>query len=144
MPHGYQKPQKAEVRAIIMRAIVEILRTYYQAYFKTEKFGVGVDQGLIIFAVVLGQAEDKLMTATDISNYLGIPRATVSRKLKLLGRRRALRTMRNGKRVCYLIENPNAPEMLRAVEKVIGIIRHSNRQLSKMVDVGIDRDSAKP
>ena len=144
MPHHVQKPQKAEVRAIIMRAIVEILRTYYQAYFKSENFGVGVDAGLIIFAVVLGQAEEKLMTATDISNYLGIPRATVSRKLKLLGRRRALRTMRNGKRVCYFVENPNAPEMLRAVEKVIGIIRQSNRQLSKMIDVGIDRDSAKP
>lgn len=143
MPYR-RKLQRQELRVVILRAMIEIVRTYYQANFKTDKFGSNIELGFVLFAVLIGQAENQLMTATDISSYLGMPRPTVARKLKQLGRLRPLRTKRDGKRVCYWIENPNTPEAMKAVDKVVRIIKRANRQLSKMVDTGMDHRVANP
>lgn len=143
MPYR-RKLQRQELRVVILRAMIDIVRAYYQAHFKTEKFGANIEIGFILFAITIGQAEGQLMSATDISNYLGMPRPTVTRKLKQLGRVRSLRTVRNGKRVCYWIENPNSPESMKAVDKIVRIIKRAGRQLSKLDDAGIDHRVANP
>lgn len=98
MPH-LENLERADTRAAILRCSIDIFRTYYRAYFNDDDFGANPEFGFILFAVAIGQAEQRLMSASDISSFIGLSRATVSRKLLLLKQQRRLCSMQDGKRV---------------------------------------------
>ena len=69
-------------RGLMARAMIEGLRTYCRAYFGSDNLGDRLPDVVIGLAIITGQAEEKLLTASDIAAYTGLPRATVVRRLQ--------------------------------------------------------------
>lgn len=76
-------------RGEVARSLVEILRAYSRLNFNSSAVGDTIEQSLIVSAIIIGQADGRLMTASDIAHYLGMPRPTVVRKLKRVAAVRA-------------------------------------------------------
>lgn len=68
-------PQVDFSRGEVARSLVEILRAYSRLNFNSSAVGDTIEQSLIVSAIIIGQADGKLMTASDIAAYLGIPAA---------------------------------------------------------------------
>lgn len=60
----------------LFRELVSSMPEWYQS--------AGAESYLVSSAVLIGQLEKRPMTASDIANYVGLPRTTVLRKLNLM------------------------------------------------------------
>lgn len=92
-----------EARGLVSKTLIEVLRALTMSIFDTPNLGERVEEILIVAAIVVGQAEGRLMCASDIANYVGLPRATVIRKLRTVDMARMLGKTRQGNRACYLL-----------------------------------------
>ena len=72
-------------RTIIYRMVIEILQrfdvAYKQYHGRGSSLGASLETYLIVAAVLIGEAENRLFTAHKLSSYLGLARGTVQRKL---------------------------------------------------------------
>jgi hypothetical protein len=134
-----QFPPVDASRGEVARSLVEILRAYSRINFNSFAVGDTIEQSLIVSAIIIGQAEGRLMTASDISNYLGMPRPTVVRKLLKVAAARDLRTMRCGNRVCYFLSDANDDRVLTALVPIMKSVKRLAAQLSKLDTGAIDQ-----
>ena len=76
--------QEAE-RAVIYRMVIEIVQrfdaAFKQYHGRGSSLGSSLETYLIVAAVLIGEAENRLFTAHKLSSYLGLARGTVQRKL---------------------------------------------------------------
>jgi hypothetical protein len=76
--------QEAE-RAIVYRMVIEIVQSFDAAFKqyhgRGSSLGSSLETYLIVAAVLIGEAENRLFTAHKLSSYLGLARGTVQRKL---------------------------------------------------------------
>ena len=82
--------------------------------------------------IIIGQSDGRLMSASDISSYLGLPRPTVIRRLNELKEYRTIGKKKNGRSVCYYLEDVNDPKIISAVEKVVAGLRNFCSELSRL------------
>lgn len=129
-------------RGEVARNLVEILRAYSRLNFNSSAVGDTIEQSLIVSAIIIGQADGRLMTASDIAHYLGMPRPTVVRKLKRVAAARQLRTVRDGNRVCYYLLDANDDRVLSALVPIMKSVKRLAAQLSKLDTDDIDRRRA--
>ena len=119
-------------RAIMFRAYVEFQRTAYKTHGLSERIGPRSLDFLVCTVIMIGQAEGKLMSATDIAGFTGTPRATILRRLADLAAEGWVGRAPRGKRVCYFLTKPNEPETVAYVEYWIKQIVEMGLKLSKM------------
>lgn len=112
--------------------MIELMRSYSQAYFGTDKFALYADEIIIGCSLIIGQSRGRPLSATDISEYIGMPRATVLRKLKSLEVEGMIATKRDGRRVEYILVAASDPEVVLHVRKIITKVRKAAITLSKM------------
>lgn len=130
-------------RGAVSRQIVRILRELGSLQFGTHNLGETVDESLISAAIVIGMAEGKPMTATDISHFLGYPRPTVIRKLERIAKFRRLRRKKIGARVCYLFEDLEDDRVIVVADRIMRMIASMCSQVSDLDSLDIDHGSAK-
>jgi len=83
-------PRRAE-RLSISRLLIELTKTFHKRTFvgshAGKAFGAEIDIVFVAACVAIGDFEDRPMSASDVSNYIDMPRTTVQRKLdQLVGR----------------------------------------------------------
>lgn len=123
---------RGEARGLVSKTLIEVLRALTMSIFDTPNLGDRVEEILIVAAIVVGQAEGRLMCASDIANYVGLPRATVIRKLRTVDMARMLGKAKQGNRACYYIKDPNNEKGLVHVRKAMFALKQCCEQLSKM------------
>lgn len=132
-------PQVDFSRGEVARTLVEILRAYSRVNFGSSAVGDTIEQSLIVSAIIIGQADGRLMTASDIAAYLGMPRPTVARKLARVASARQLGTVRDGNRVCYFLADANDDRVLTALVPIMRSVKLLAQQLSRLDTHDIDR-----
>lgn len=130
-------PQLAAQRVLIGYAIIDILRSYSLAHFGTDRIGENLEEILIGCSVLIGQAEGRPMSVTDVAEFLGMARATVDRKLKTAAAAGHLDAVRAGRRVQYFIKNHSDPQITGHILRIISRLQTVCHDLSKMDDSGV-------
>jgi CRP-like cAMP-binding protein len=79
-------------RLTIAHLLVGLAREVHQTFLKGtgRPFGAEIDIVFVAACVSIGDFEARPMSASDVSNYIEMPRATVQRKLSELIRRRVV------------------------------------------------------
>jgi CRP-like cAMP-binding protein len=83
-------PRRAE-RLVISRLLIELARVFHKRTFvgshAGKPFGSEIDIVFVAACVAIGDFENRPMSASDVSHYIDMARATVQRKLdELVGR----------------------------------------------------------
>lgn len=119
-------------RALVAKTLLEAMRAYGRVNFGSDQLGETIAETLIVAAIVVGQAEGKPMTASDISHYIGLPRPTVIRKLANVAAHRRLGRIKDGARVCYVLEDLEDESIVSGARTIVGNVLRLCRKLSKM------------
>ena len=113
-------------RASLARLTIGLVKTVLKGRARTRPIGGSVGSLLISGAVLIGQADGKPKTASDIARYLGVPRATAQRKLNSLVRQGEV--YRHGGRYC-MTADPHAPYAY--VDDAVRLIQNAAKALSR-------------
>lgn len=105
-------------RAAVLKLIIESSRGFARSYFNTENLGENATEIVIAGFIFVGQAENKAMTAGDISVCIGFPRATVHRYLKDMEDRGIIHSAMQGRRRVFGLRNVNAPHLFPHLAQV--------------------------
>lgn len=132
---------KAEARGLVAKTILDVLRSFSIVNFGSPNLGERIEENLIVAAIVVGQADGRLLCASDIAGYIGLPRATVIRKLRTVSMSRMLGKLKDGNRACYYIKEPNDEKAIVEIRKVMFAIRQCYERLSKMDTPKLDGKS---
>lgn len=119
-----------EHRVTILKMLLEIFRTYCGAYFPGKPFASCSDDLLLVAAIFIGQAEKRPMNPSKLSDFAGMPRPTVIRKLKSLETIGVLEVHEGAYKVRPVKANGNS--QLAAVRLSHKLIVTAAAKLSKM------------
>lgn len=119
---------RAKERAVMAQLLIGLIKTVVAPALRTPSVGLGsrVEALLISGSVLLGDVAGKPRTAGEVSRHLGIPRATVIRKLDALVRQGVCVKHRDGRRYC-MSRQPHTS--YNYVDEAVRLIRHSARVL---------------
>jgi hypothetical protein len=126
------KPDKAEQRALVLRTVMEMMRSACRAYVGSEDIGPHALDLVLGMAIMVGQAEGRPMSTSDIANYTGTPRSTVLRKLKQFEERGAAKSRLVGTRRLVWLLQVNDPQVLRHVAWMLPHFSQRGSDLSKL------------
>lgn len=132
----------SELRGLVAKTIIEALRGFSVLNFGNPNIGETIEENLIVAAIVIGQAEGRPLSASDIANYIGLPRPTVIRKLRTVAMSRMLGNVKMGNRACYFVKDPNNSRSMAEIHKIMHQIRKAAQQVSKMDTKKLDRRPA--
>lgn len=123
-------------RLVIAKMLIEVMRLLTSTYFEVDTFGSMADEVLLCIAVFIGQAEGRPFNAYKLASFVGVPRASVIRKMKQLEKRGAVQRKSSGVYVLP-IDALNSREVINTLAPVIQCIVDTGRQLSKMDSVQV-------
>jgi len=132
------KPKLSSERTALVRAILDILKLASSAYLGHDKLGDSGSDLIVGMAIIIGHADGKPMTATDISNYIGMPRTTVLRRLNLLIANNIVEVIDDRGRLCFVLTKINDPKVLDNFLHIARKAIASADVLSKMDGKAID------
>jgi predicted transcriptional regulator len=118
-------------RLLICHAVMKIVQQASFAYMDSALFGSHASDVMLLFAVFIGQAERRPMTATKLADFVGIPRATIVRRLRVLQAAGMVHLEKNGAATCD-VERLNSARVVEATEQAILAIHKAAAGLSKM------------
>jgi hypothetical protein len=75
---------KSREGLIATRMLIDVMRTAAVLFFMEDHAASLSDELMICFALFVGQAEGRLLTAGKTATYIGMPRPTVVRKMRAL------------------------------------------------------------
>lgn len=79
---------RARERALIAQLIIDLVKAVHHSRIGAKRISAGELETLLLAGVVLiGHASGKPKNISEIGRYLGVPRATVQRKLEGLAKR---------------------------------------------------------
>ena len=73
---------------IVTNMLVDCMRTAHAAAYSYKHIGASFEDMFVSFAVLIGTAEARPMSATKIAGFLGLPRTNVLRSLAKLEKRK--------------------------------------------------------
>lgn len=124
-------PRMVKTRLIVAHLAVDLLRTWSMQIRGDDKFGADLDASVIVMAIVIGHLEQRPMSASKISEYIGIPRTTVLRKLQAL-QVDGMIARTSGAEFVIAANEVNRPERLSFARNAAKLIHRASRELSKM------------
>ena len=81
----WEKIKHARQREVICRLIIDLMRNVHGVYApKSEPFGTRIEAFFIALCVAIGNLDGKPFSVSKIAGYMGVPRATVMRRLERL------------------------------------------------------------
>lgn len=120
----------AKQRTELTRLVVWLVRYVCIQYMGDDKFGASSGDVVLCCAIFTGQAEGRPMTPGKLAEYIGMPRPTVIRRIKVL-EKRGLVEMLDGKAFLPL-EKLNRPHLITTLDDVSKRIHRASVFLSKM------------
>lgn len=119
-------------RLVVLKLIMGLMRSAHTAYFnRVRKFAPNSDYVLICLAVAIGEIDGKPLSASRISEYIGMPRVSVMRKLTELQARGLIeRPARSKYTFGSFALTPEEYEMVLASMKKM--IHRASTELSKL------------
>ena len=128
-----QLPADAEFRralAVIARMTLRNYELFAAGYHGTDRYGSVCDLVLLSAAIYVGQEDGRPMTAAKLAGAVGMPRATVVRKLRQMELSGLV--VMDGRVATLSDEWVMNPKGAAAIRKVVGNIRTAADALSKM------------
>jgi DNA-binding transcriptional ArsR family regulator len=119
----------ARERAAMARMVIALMRNTNTAYFPDMRLNDAIDLRYVATYVFLGHVEGRLMNVSKLARALGMPRATVLRKLGVLMKIGYVERVGRSYRVT---EKANLPNLLEVVARNAEIIKATTKELSKM------------
>jgi hypothetical protein len=119
----------AKQRLIMAKMTLRILGLGSEAHMKSNRFGTSAVDVLLLFAVEVGHIEGRPMTASKLSDYSGIPRSTVIRKLREMAEDGSVEIRSDGTAMC-VAERMNRPEALAAFGRAMRLVHTAAYELS--------------
>lgn len=120
----------AKERRIIARLMMDLLRLPAEAHLNAKHYSSRCDDVMLMCAILIGQVERKPMTAAKLSDYAGLPRPTVIRKLKSFEQAGMVELV-DGMAV-GVIEHLNGGDIEPAIKDLIRSIKRAAAELSKL------------
>ena len=128
---GPQEIIDATRRAVILAALLEMMRTLSLEYHGASSFGVHADDVILRAAVFIGQADGRRMNVSKLAEYCGIPRPTAIRKLNAMLKNDLLRKDADG--LFYVpVSRANSDSILNMARKLRSIMMVTCEKLHKM------------
>lgn len=121
----------AKQRLVLAKLFLGLLRCVTGTYMGTQQHGSSADDAALLCAVYVGQAERKRMTAHKLAAYVGMPRATVNRKLREMKAAGLVDFDRDGG-ACLMVDKLNDARMVAGIEAAIRSAHSAAAELSKM------------
>ena len=118
-----------------LMTVARLLLDMFRVSAERINVGKGAAEALeirtIMFAVMLGHLESRPMSALKVSNYIGVPRATVTRKLQALC---DLGHVMRDERGLYLVTSSylGRAELTQYLKRTAQLIHKASSELSKM------------
>lgn len=125
-------------RLLVAKAFLDCAQNIGKLVFENPDADIPMADMLILVAIFIGQAENRPLTASDISVYLGLPRATVVRRLKAISSSRGLRSIRDGNRVLFYFDDVNGQPALLSFAERLKTLQTVFHRLSKLDRKEID------
>jgi hypothetical protein len=109
----------------VSRMLVECVRVIHTDAYLPKHLGASLEEMFVCFAVHIGTAEDRPMSATKIAGFLGVPRTNVLRALAALKRKNVVYNVGNvyltnverlGKRITPALIKKQINSVARAYE----------------------------
>jgi DNA-binding transcriptional ArsR family regulator len=119
----------ARERAAMARMVIALMRNTNTAYFPDMRLNDAIDLRYVATYVFLGHVEGRLMNVSKLARALGMPRATVLRKLGVLMKIGYVERVGRSYRVT---EKANLPNLLEVVARNAELIKATTKELSKM------------
>jgi hypothetical protein len=129
----------AKQRHVIARLILDLMKLPVETHMGTNHYASRCDDMILMCAITIGQIEGRLMTAAKLSDYAGLPRPTVVRKLKQF-EKAGMVEMKDGAPV-GIIDHLNMEGLAPMINAMIQAIHRASAELSKMDSKGIAADS---
>lgn len=123
-------------RLLFCKVELEIHRNAARALFETDRFGSCAPDTALCAAILVGQLEHQPMTALKLADYVGMPRATVARKLRELQEMHLVEVDAEG-RACLATSWLNDPRVVDIHRSSISKIRAAVRRLSNLDGLAI-------
>lgn len=140
--HDIPIPMLGVERRLLAVSLLEFMRGL-DLFVSGSRYLDGMrDESLITSAIVIGQVDKRLVSASDIAQMTGITRPSVARKLRHLSAVKRLRAIRHGSRVCYFFEDVNAPDAIEGVLHRLRLAKKLCTDLSKLDSTLLDRSYA--
>jgi hypothetical protein len=79
-----KKPVQLTFAHAVGSMLVDCMRVIHADAYSPKHIGASLEEMLVSFAVHIGTAEDRPMSATKIAGFLGVPRTNVLRALAAL------------------------------------------------------------
>jgi hypothetical protein len=107
----------------VSRLVVDLVRVVHESDYLHRHFGAVLEEIFVGFCVHIGTIEERPMSATKISSYIGVPRTNVSRALRELVHRGAIYKVGFN----YLTNLDRLAERAKpaAIRKMIKVINHT-------------------
>lgn len=122
----------AQSGLIVAKLMLGLTKAIGLTFLKTKVYGSSSDLALLCAAIFLGQAEGKPMTAGKLSDFVGMPRSTVIRKLTQLAREGMVESL-PGNRWGIAMRTPEQRQIVNAlIAENTSIIKKAAAQLSKL------------
>lgn len=122
-------------RAVVSRLINDIDRLVHEHNFGREtRFGLTRELQAIIRAIVLAQLEGRPFSLSKLADYIGMPRATLERRLRGLVEQGQI--VRVGRRYCVPASRLNDRRTLDIVYRLILMIHKASENLPKTPRLG--------
>jgi hypothetical protein len=120
------RDQSVVERLAIARVLVGLAKEMHRLWETTHKpFGTEIDLVFVGACVAIGDFDGQPMTASNIANYISMPRATVDRKLALLVERGVIR--RNGTR--YLLVERSAEDIDEYLDRATKLMAKAGKRI---------------
>lgn len=116
---------------IVSRLVIALISKICRDLFNDDKFGTRAGDAVLCCAIFIGLGEGKPMTASKLSEYAGMPRATVIRKLGELERVGLVRLV-DKKRAILVGDMVGTEAALEATEVFTRIISNAAFELSEL------------
>lgn len=118
--------ENAQQRAEVARAVLDVLRLTRAAHSAAD-----LEDAAIILGLLVGQAEGRPLTASDLSHYVGLPRPSIIRRLQRLASGGGVQSGRDGRRVVFWLADANRPRLVQAASKAARVLRAAAAKLDE-------------
>lgn len=123
--------KQVQKRIIVTRLGLDLLRGASANILGEPEFGSAMETQVITMAVALGQLEHRAMSTSKLAEYVGIPRATVTRKLQMLEARGVLERNRVGAYI-FTDSEMKRPQVWAFIDSAARLIHTAAFGLSKL------------
>lgn len=116
---------------VVCDLVIFVIKNVASGLLRTDLYTSSADRVLVLMGIWTGQADGRPMTAAKLSEYMGMPRGTIIRKVAELKALGLIRDTGRG-RLCIVFNASTSAAINRCLENDAKHIHSASRKLSRM------------